>query len=27
MKNELERLYSLDFHLKQVKNRFRKLGL
>jgi adenylosuccinate lyase len=26
-KGELERLCSLDFHFKEVKNRFRKLGL
>ena len=26
-KGELEKLCSLDFHLKEVKNRFRKLGL
>ena len=26
-KDELEKLCSLDFHLKEVKNRFRKLGL
>ena len=26
-KGELERLCSIDFHLKEVKNRFRKLGL
>jgi hypothetical protein len=24
---ELEKLCSLDFHFKEVKNRFRKLGL
>jgi hypothetical protein len=24
---ELEKLCSLDFHLKEVKNRFKKLGL
>jgi hypothetical protein len=24
---ELEQLCSLDFHFKEVKNRFRKLGL
>jgi hypothetical protein len=27
MKNELEKLCSLDFHLKEVKSRFKKLGL
>jgi len=27
MKNELEKLCSLDFHLKEVKNRFKTLGL
>jgi adenylosuccinate lyase len=26
-KDELEKLCSLDFHLKEVKNRFKKLGL
>ena len=26
-KGELEKLCSLDFHLKEVKNRFKKLGL
>jgi hypothetical protein len=26
-KGELGKLYSLDFHLKEVKNRFKKLGL
>jgi hypothetical protein len=26
-KGELEKLGSLDFHLKQVNNRFKKLGL
>ena len=26
-KGELEKLCSLDFHFKEVKNRFRKLGL
>ena len=26
-KGELEALCSLDFHLKEVKNRFKKLGL
>jgi hypothetical protein len=26
-KRELEALCSLDFHFKEVKNRFRKLGL
>ena len=25
-KGELEKLYSLDFHFKEVKNRFKKLG-
>ena len=25
--SELEKLWSLDFHLKEVKNRFKKLGL
>jgi hypothetical protein len=24
---ELEKICSLDFHLKEVKNRFKKLGL
>ena len=24
---ELEKLCSLDFHLKEVKNRFKRLGL
>ncbi len=24
---ELEKLCSLDFHLKEVKNRFKKLGI
>lgn len=24
---ELEKLHPLDFHFKEVKNRFRKLGL
>jgi len=26
-KDELEKLYSLDFRFKRVKNRFKKLGL
>ena len=26
-KGELEKLCSFDFHLKEVKNRFKKLGL
>ncbi len=26
-KGELEKLCSLDFHLKEVKNRFKRLGL
>lgn len=26
-KGELEKLCSLDFHLKEVKNGFKKLGL
>jgi hypothetical protein len=26
-KGELETLCSLDFHFKEVKNRFKKLGL
>ena len=26
-KGELEKLCSLEFHFKEVKNRFRKLGL
>ena len=26
-KGELEKLCSLDFHFKEVKNRFKKLGL
>jgi len=26
-KGELEKLCSLDFHLKEVNNRFKKLGL
>jgi hypothetical protein len=25
-KGELEKLCSLDFHLKEVKNRFKRLG-
>jgi hypothetical protein len=25
--DELEKLCSLDFHLKEVKNRFKRLGL
>jgi len=26
-KGELEKFYSLDFHFKRLKNRFKKLGL
>jgi hypothetical protein len=26
-KSQLEKLCSLDFHFKEVKNRFKKLGL